>query len=579
MKKSFKYFKNKSIVGKLLVIFIFAAMFSLPSCEDVLDIEPTDRFADNIVWNDVAYIEPYISQTYRNIPNGLTYRLLNLSHLVDDAISYKSWAQDIQQGKLTPSSKIDVLQYWTWKNTWHWNVQVNVSYWKPIKLANVFMVNFKRENLTDFDPATLDRMEGEMRTIRAYSYLRLIDIYGGVPLIKKPFTLDDNFNVPRNTYDEVMTFVLNELKLAIPLLPKKDEYASNLKGHLTKGAAMAIKARALLHYASPLHNTGNDLARWQAAADAAKAVIDLHQYSLFPDYHAMFLYDNIFNSEMIWQRPYRNENGAYMQFSFPELSSWPNGYHGYGQVRPVQNLVDAYETTNGLLPKDDPAYDPQNPYVNRDPRFYATLLHDGMFWKGREVESFIKGEEGVTAGLDSPEAPTAPWCASQTSYYSWKFTDTTVVKPGTSGVKTGNAPWTWIRYAEVLLNYAEANYFLGNEDVAREYVNMVRSRPGVSMPDITESGEALLQRIMHERRIELVFEEQRWFDIRRWKTAPQVMNVPIKKMTVKKYLDGHKTYEVGTLFDAKFEDKDYLFPIPQAEIEKNAALVQNPGYK
>ncbi len=575
--KKIHIFNNIKLAERIFVFVLFSLIIGITSCE-VLDIEPTDRFADNIVWNDVAYIEPYISQTYRNIPNGMLYSLINLSHLTDDAISYKSWAQDIQKGLMTPSTNASSFNYWSWKNTWSWNVQVNISYWKPIKLTNVFMANFKRENLTDSEPATLNRMEGEMRTIRAYSYLRLIDIYGGVPLVTKPFSLDDNFDVPRNSYDEVMQFVLEELDKAIPLLTKKDEYSSDLKGHLTKGAAMAIKARALLHYASPLHNTGNDRARWQAAADAAKAVIDLHQYSLFPDYHAMFLYDNIFNSEMIWQRPYRNENGAYMQFSFPELSSWPNGYHGYGQVRPVQNLVDAYETTNGLLPKDDPAYDPQKPYVNRDPRFYATLLHDGMFWKGREVESFIKGEEGVTAGLDSPEAPTAPWNASQTSYYSWKFTDTTVVKPGTSGVKTGNAPWTWIRYAEVLLNYAEANYFLGNEDIARNYVNMVRSRPGVNMPDITESGNALLQRIMHERRIELVFEEQRWFDIRRWKTASQVMNVPIKKMKVKKYLDGHKTYEVGTLFDAKFEDKDYLFPIPQAEIEKNAALEQNPGY-
>ncbi len=572
MKKSYKYFKNRTLTGMLIVLVFISAVIGITSCE-VLDIEPTDRVADNIVWDDIAYIEPFITHTYRNIPTGGLYSFFNLSALADEMVANNQAVNEIQKGNLTPSN-LGTFDYWSWKNTWSWNVQVNLSYWKPIKKANVFLANFKRENLTDFDSSVLDRMEGEMITIRAYSYFKLIDIFGSVPLVKEPFTLDDDFNIPRNSYDEVMAFVLEELDKGIALLP--DDYSADMQGHLTKGAAMAIKSRALLHYASPLHNTGNDRARWQNAADAAKAVIDLN-YSLFPDYNTLFLRENIFNSEAIWQRTYNNETG-WKQMYFPELSCWPNGYGGYGQLAATQNLVDQYETTNGLLPNDDPAYDPQDPYKNRDPRFYATILHDGMMWRGREVETFVAGEDGVTGGLDSPEGPSAPWNATKTGYYLWKFTDTTVVKPGTSGVNNGNAPWTWIRYAEILLNYAEANYFLGNEDVAREYVNMVRSRPGVDMPDITESGDDLFKRIVHERQIEFVFEEHRWFDIRRWKIAPQVMNVPIKKMTIKKYLDGHKTYEIGTLFDVKFEDKDYLFPVPQSEVEKAPALGQNPGY-
>ena len=140
-------------------------------------------------------------------------------------------------------------------------------------------------------------------------------------------------------------------------------------------------------------------------------------------------------------------------------------------------------------------------------------------------------------------------------------------------------PYTWFRYAEVLLNYAEASYFLGDEVTAREYVNMVRKRPSVNMPEITESGEALFKRIVNERRIELVFEQHRWFDIRRLKIAPQVMNEDFTRMKITKNPDGTKTYEVLLWKEVNFkEPRDYLLPIPQSEIEKNSLLEQNPGY-
>lgn len=566
MKNLNKYTWKRTFTEKLSIWIILSVLLFATSC-DVLDIQPTDRFSETVVWNDPAFIEPYIAHTYRVIPAGLISPLYNLSAATNDVYSRNSFMQAVQVGNITPAN-LKYVDYWT--STLGSNRYINKNYWYPIKKVNVFMEKFNRENLASTEPATLNRMEGEMRTIRAFCYFKLINIFNGVPLITKPFSIDDDFNIPRNSYDEVMQFVLEELDKAIPLLPE-EKYSSSLQGHLTKGAAMALKSRALLYYASPKYNPNNDRARWQAAADAAEDVMKMG-YSLFPDYRTMFLEENIYNSEMIWQRPYNHENWTTINYAFVELSLYPNGYKGYCHVTPLQNLVDAYETVRGILPKDDPDYDPQNPYIERDPRFYETVLYDGRFWKGREVETFLPG------GKDTNEGTVSPWNATRTGYYLWKFADTTVVNPGKTGDRAGDTPWPWIRYSEVLLNYAEANYFLGKEDLARDYVNMIRQRPSVNMPDITESGEALFERIKHERRIELVFELNRWFDIRRWDILLDVMNKPLQKMSITKNEDGTKTYKVETITVPNMTEKDYYLPIPQSEIDKNPSLEQNPGY-
>src|SRR5690606_20451627 len=198
------------------------------------------------------------------------------------------------------------------------------------------------------------------------------------------------------------------------------------------GAAMAVKSRALLYRASPLNNPQNDQQRWREAADAAKAIIDLGKYQLFPDYRTMFLEEQIYNNEMIWQRPYNQFDSP--EAVYVELSLYPNGYNGFGQVHPLHNLVEDYETTNGLLPKDDPEYDPQNPYTNRDPRFYASILCDGAPFQGREVETFLPG------GLDSNEGPVSAWNATQPGYYQLKFANEKIVNPSSNNMS--QTPWT-----------------------------------------------------------------------------------------------------------------------------------------
>jgi hypothetical protein len=556
MKQLHKLSERKMKAFLYLSFFIVVILATFVSCEkDFLEIVPKDSYTETVVFNDPDLATAHVNYAYRLICWGFR-RPLQYAR-VSDEISGRGGGSSywrILQGFATPTFN-DLLNIWSASS-------YGFSKWPPIKQCNEFL--YKTEG-SKIDKAILDRLIGEAKTIRAYCYFRLASFYGGVPLIKKPFSLDDDWRVPRNSYDEVMQFVLSELDEAIPLLPLTYNAANN--GRITKGAAMAIKARVLLFYASPLNNPSNDMSRYQKAADAAKAVIDLNQYQLYPDYKKLFQEAGAWNSEVIWARP---TNSLIDQEARIEQLFYPNGERGFGQVHPIQNLVDDYEMLSGKLPKDDPTYDPQNPYVNRDPRFYYCILYNGAPFRGRQIETFVPG------GMDSPEGPISGWNATETGYYPCKF----ITESYTGfGWETSNPPWIWFRYGEVLLNYAEAMFKLGHEDVARQYINMIRSRPSVNMPPVTESGEALWQRYIHERRIEMVFEEARFYDVRRWKIAEEVFSIDRNRMYITKDLaTGKLTYEVKLLHTAYFPPHMYWAPIPQDEIDKNGLLEQNPGY-
>ncbi len=559
--------KCLNIKMRVVSLLFLSMAVSFSSCKlDVLDTVPKDRFSEDAIWDDPALIETFISSTYRSLPAGFRYSLYNLSVMSDELNARNnSWLYAYWQGNLT-ADNLGIANSWSGVYA---APNTNQNYWTTINRVNIFFQNIDRERSKPLDEEVKKRMEGENKVIRAKCYFELISQYGGVPIVSKPFNLKDDFKMKRNTYDEVMTFVLKDIDEAIALLPSSYD-AANM-GRITKDAAMALKSRVLLYRASPLNNANNDRTKWEAAAKAAKDVIDLGKYALFSDYRTLFLEENRYNSEIIWQRPYNQLVSP--EAVYVELSSYPNGYNGFAQIHPLQNLVDDYETIRGVLPENDPLYNDQDPYKDRDPRFYASILHDGMLWKGREVETFLPG------GKDSNEGSISPWNASETGYYSRKFVNERINNP--SSTNMSQTPWTFFRYAEILLNYAEANYFLGNEALAREYVNLVRNRPSVKMPPIpaTVTGPALFDRIVNERRVELVFELHRWYDIRRWKIAPQVMNGDILRMDIRKNTTtGVKQYKKMVWKKAVFTDKDYLLPIPQDEMDKNELFVQNPGY-
>lgn len=537
------------------IIYILVAVFVLNAC-DVLDMKPLDKVSDADVWEDSALIELYVNASYNSINHEFSQHML--SDASDETYCIHNWGSlwTVQRGEMTSDNVTGISE--------------KINYWKQA-YGNIRTINVFFDKIADapVESALKDRMKGEMKFIRAWIYANLIWRYGGVPLITGLFELNQDYKVERASYSDCVDFIVKELDEAISLLPAKS-ISENL-GRATGNACMALKARVLLYAASKQNNPSHSKEKWEAAAQATKAVLDAG-YSLCNDYQSVFLEDN---AEIIFARYFTQANSTDFM-----LWNGRNGSNGFTGENPTQNLVNAYEMTNGELPylneelplKVNPAsgYDESNPYAGRDPRFAASILYDGSVWAGRETETWH-------GGLDSPESSIGSWNASKTAYALKKFMVESI-PPAGSSVRPEN-PWIFFRLAEFYLNYAEIMYELGNEDVAREYLNKVRSRQSVQMPPVTASGDKLRDKIRNERRVELAFEGHRFFDVRRWGIADETENRDLLAMNIQKKDDGTKTYEITLLLKRSFLEQHYLVPIPRAEIDKSEkSLVQNTGY-
>ncbi|MFC3198647.1 RagB/SusD family nutrient uptake outer membrane protein [Parapedobacter deserti] len=413
-------------------------------------------------------------------------------------------------------------------------------------------------------------LRAEAVVLRAFFYFELIKRYGGVPIVQEVLDAEEAPMLPRNSYEQCVEFIVTQIDGAIPAL--RDSWrgfqSDRFLGRITQGAAMALKARVLLYAASPLNNPTDDASKWLAAAQAAHDVIALDRYALAGNYRDLFR--AVDNGEFILVRRYDASNDL-------ERSSYPVGFEGArGGTNPSQNLVDAYETTNGLSIDEDPAYDPQQPYANRDPRLQMSIIVNNSSYKGRTVELW-------SGGLDGPGKPRA----SETGYYLKKFVD--------EGLdllqdRTSTHNWIYFRYAEILLNYAEAMNEAHGPDAlpagftlsAREALDRVRQRPGVDMQPVTDADQAAFrERLRNERRVELAFEEHRFWDVRRWQIAEQALGQPIRGVAIARAGDGTITYTYPeqAVQSRVFGSKMYRYPIPRVEVEKtNGALTQNEGW-
>lgn len=532
------------------LIFIILVISAISSCKnDILEMNPLDKLSENNVWADQSLIELYVNSTYHAVEHG--YNQTMWSSLTDETYNiHDGGAFMVQKGELSSDNASNVSSIGGMFDYWS-------KAYSAIRNINIY---FSKIDAAPVDAVVKTRMNAEMKFIRAFIYANLIWRYGGVPIINNIFELNTDYAATRNSYDDCVTFICSELDAVIADLPAK-EPTSQL-GRASGDAAKALKSRVLLYAASPLNNPNNDLTKWKKAAEAAEVLLNAG-YSLNDDYQRIFMQDN---NEIIFGRYFTQANSHNMH-----LYNGRNGSDGWGGNCPTQNLVDDYEMTNGKLPADPTSgYDVSNPYVNRDPRFYASILYDGAMWMGRVTETF-KG------GLDSPQSSIQSWNASLTGYFLKKFLPDNIPPSGSTIMPT--APYVFFRYGEILLNYAEAKFELGDEETARAYLNMIRSRNGVKMPPITVSGDALRQAIYHERRIELAFEGHRFFDVRRWKIAKTTENKNLFAIRITKLGDGAKSYEIVNLLTRNFLDKHYLLPIPFAEITRSkGTLTQNPGY-
>ena len=405
----------------------------------------------------------------------------------------------------------------------------------------------------------------EARVLRAWYYFELAKRYGGVPLVTKTLSVADNTNLPRATYDQIISYIVSEIDASKDSLQTnwKTSSFSNNDGRLNKGAALALKARALLYAASPRNNPTGDATKWQAAASAANDIVAFAKtagYSLHSSYQTYFLQNNTLTSnETIWAIRYTANNTL-------ERNNYPIGTAGGASgLTPSQNLVDAYEY------KGTP--DATNPYANRDPRLGMTIVTNGSTWNGRTID------QSAGASDDMSRAN-----ASRTGYYLKKF-----LNDGLNLVQNQTVVHNWpiFRYGGILLDYAEAmNEAFGPDNsngyslTARQAANLVRSRPGVQMPEITATGQSDFRTALkRERQVELAFENHRYWDLRRWNDAATALNQPIRGVRVAKTTNQFSYRAVtveNRLFDAS---RMYYYPIPQPEINKsNGILMQNAGW-
>ncbi len=574
---------------------IFIAGFCLllvASCsKNLLDKTPLNAISNDAVWSDPNLVNSFINARYNQISHGW-YAESWVSSMCDE--TWLTWARDCEPINESYSSPSFIGSM----NGGHWgeNGRRWDNIWNNIANCNTFFANVSK---VPFPDTTLRfRLRGEVAFIRALNYWDLVQRWGGLPIITKSYdlnTVSQLSAVKRNTYKECIDFLVAECDKAAAILPAN--FTGNDKGRATSVAALALKSKILLYAASPLMNDARsddpsflvhyatpDPLRWQKAADAAQAAIAAATaggyalYNKYPtdvkkNYTQLFLDGG--NSEVIFDR----EGGASSTntgIGYPDQSNGPNGYGGWGGNTPISEFVDDFEKSDGTLFNWNSA-DSLAPFQNRDPRLAAYVLANNDPWMGRPVETFwyTKTDGSQSGGLDSKYGSNS-WNTSQTSYNVRKFMDETYVE-GTWSFNAKN--WIWLRLGEQYLNLAEAKFNAGDEPGAKTALNVIRAR--AQMPNVTSTGIQLWNDIVRERRVELAFEEHRYFDVRRWKIAPTVLNRDATGLEVYRHGTGPYTYTYkrGKLVEHRiFLPKLYWLAIPLDEQNKNPNLEQNPGY-
>ncbi|WP_165851978.1 RagB/SusD family nutrient uptake outer membrane protein [Mucilaginibacter terrenus] len=559
------------IYTPILLLAVLAISFSACKKDGFLEVPPKGALTDVTTFSSESNADLFLNDIYNQLPD-LNNEYQTSEQYSDNSFCGAAWETGqsvVRAGSINPNNVPTGPGTNVGPGMWDWE-----SNYTKIRKCNVFLQQVEKYK-TNFSADWIKQRTAEVTYLRAFFYMCLFESYGGVPLITVPLdnkTQGDDIFFGRGTTDETLAFIEKDCDAAAAVLPLTASQA----GRPTKGAALALKGWVELFAASPLANPSNDATKWAKAAATNKEVMNLNQYSLFPDYAAQFLAVNNNNSETIFAR----------QYATPAKGGHREGYLGpvkvngvqqaWGNLAPTQGLVDDYSMDNGL-PITDPAsgYNPQDPYKNREQRFYKSIIYDGSSWQGDVITTRVGGNNEVDLGSNSD--------ITNTGYYGRKTLDESILGQTSLNLGASTANFIYFRYAEVLLSYAEAqNEAAGPDASVYDAVNKVRARsalPGVK-PGLNQSQ--MRDYIRRERRIELAFEDKRWFDIRRWKItagATGVLNTPVYAMKiVKDPATGKLTYTQVKIFQNVYFDQQNWMPIPQVEIDKNKKLVQNPGY-
>lgn len=549
------------------ICFGIVCTVALVGCTDKMDYHEYTNYGKEYVFSDFGRTAAFVN----NIYSYLDYDLLGTTSLAS--------ACDEAEMALNYSNVLDYTNgNWTALNPKsQWN------YYTPIRAANYFLENGLNLEFSDLilnqdyeaQMKRYGRYQYEVRLLRAYYYFLLVRAYGDVPFTTKVLTEAEANSLERTPASQVFDFIISECDAVAPQLPvdysKLDNDAAGgtnpEAGRVTRGAALALKARASLYCASKLFNDSENRDLYKRAATASLDVINYcgENNITLGKYTDLWGADNWKASEMIFVRRVGDTDD-------PERTNFPIGMENAKSGNcPTQTLVDAYEMKNGGEPNQ------KDPYTGRDPRFAMTIAVNGDKWPNTNPNPL----EIYTGGRDAAPVP----YATPTGYYVKKYVDgaTDISASTSSGGKRHS--WITFRLGEFLLNYAEATFkYFGSADIkdaeltmtAREAVNKVRKRTGVDMPDFPEgmSSSDFWSRYKNERMVELAFEGHRFWDVRRWKEGGFTS---IGRMLITKNSDDSFTY-TRSIKALVWDDKMYFYPIPDSEIRKNPNLKQNPGW-
>lgn len=546
---------NKCNIKIFFILFLILFPF-LWGCNKTLESGPLEDISLNLVFDSKDSLgvnaQAFLYNIYGYLPDG--YNRVDGNVLDagdDDAIpsAINQAVEDFSLGKINPYTLPDNI----WDNSY-----------AAIRNVNIFLANI------DVVPLNLsgekEQWKAEARVLRAIAYFELIKRWGGVPIIGDTvYNANEKIAITRNSFDDCVNYISTQIDSAKNYLPLS--YNATYFGRITRGAALAVESRVLLYAASLLNNPTDNLSKWKAAAVAADSVMQLGIYSLDNSFNDVFTSRK--NSEVILAH-YTSPNSTVEQDNGPIGS--PRGDKGL--TSPTQELVDAFEMSNGDSITDPASgYDPQKPYANRDPRLASTVFYNGQNWLGRTVQTY-------DGGIDRPAGyGNATSGETRTGYYMRKFLS---ASGSQSSYSNTEHDFPIIRYAEILLNYAEAeNEAVGPDASVYAAINAIRKRAGLNPYSLPAglSQSAMRSRIHHERRVEMAFEEQRFWDIRRWRIAASVLNGTLHGMQITQNSNNTFTYKVvnaeNTSFDAS---KMYLYPIPYKETISNRSLTQNPNW-
>lgn len=576
-------------------IFYFIIFFGLlallnTSCRKYEE-QPKDWFTKDLVFDTldqngtVALLA--LNNIYTYIPDGFN-RISGdfLDAATDDAVpsAYNKQIEYISRGTITSANNPEEDP----GNAYSVSVWANCYY--GIRRANLFLANINRVPLTSAQ--NKQYWVAEARFLRALFYWELLKRYGGVPLLGDTvYGLDDDIKLPRNTFAETVNYIVSECT-AIKDNSRPDPVSTSDYGRASKGAVVALKCRVLLYAASPLFNGGGfesdpvkraltgyptaDPARWQAVVAACNEFNALGYFTLVAPGTAPAGFISIFITKPMTEVVFAKQvaNNVSLENSQSPVGFVSSNTRSQGLTSPTQNLVDAFPMANGLSITDPASgYNAAAPYSNRDPRLSATVFYNGLPWLSRLVQTY----EG---GADKPNNLSLAPIQTRTGYYLRKFLGNFATNNAYSNI-SHNFPI--FRYADVLLTYAEALNETGQTEAAVNQVKLIRQRSGIAAGTNNRYGIAagisqasMRALIINERRVELAFEEQRFWDIRRWKIAPQVMTQPLTGVSITNAAS--PVYQQTAVTTPVWTDRLYHMPIPNSEILKNPKLIQNEGW-